>query len=223
MKITVHAGHNPDGMIACGAVGFLRESTCARQIVTHMMRYDLKDSQLVDVTVNNGTSQKDVLNRLKQKINAENPALSISVHLNAASSASAAGVEAYYYSTNERMHNLCDLICKDLARLGYKNRGSKIGDGLAIINGVKPDSILIECGFVSNEDDCQRFDAAKIAQSILYSLAVHTGSIASTEINTDEKNLYRVQVGAYTSLDNARHMQKLLKEAMNMESIVVRG
>ena len=32
MKINVHAGHNPDGKIACGAVGLIRESTEARKV-----------------------------------------------------------------------------------------------------------------------------------------------------------------------------------------------
>ena len=27
MKFTVHAGHNPDGKKACGAVGLIKEST----------------------------------------------------------------------------------------------------------------------------------------------------------------------------------------------------
>ena len=32
MKINVHAGHNPDGKIACGAVGLIKESTEARKV-----------------------------------------------------------------------------------------------------------------------------------------------------------------------------------------------
>ena len=32
LKINIHAGHNPDGKIACGAVGFIKESTEARNI-----------------------------------------------------------------------------------------------------------------------------------------------------------------------------------------------
>ena len=32
MRINVHAGHNPDGKVACGAVGFIRESTEARLV-----------------------------------------------------------------------------------------------------------------------------------------------------------------------------------------------
>lgn len=27
MKVNIHAGHNPDGKIACGACGILKEST----------------------------------------------------------------------------------------------------------------------------------------------------------------------------------------------------
>ena len=32
MRINIHAGHNPDGMTACGAVGLIRESTEARAV-----------------------------------------------------------------------------------------------------------------------------------------------------------------------------------------------
>lgn len=32
MIINVHAGHNPDGKVACGAIGIIRESTEARNV-----------------------------------------------------------------------------------------------------------------------------------------------------------------------------------------------
>ena len=32
MKINVHAGHNPDGKVACGAVGLIKESTEVRAV-----------------------------------------------------------------------------------------------------------------------------------------------------------------------------------------------
>ena len=43
MVINVHAGHNPDGKIACGAVGLVKESTEARKIKDEVIRF-LKDS-----------------------------------------------------------------------------------------------------------------------------------------------------------------------------------
>ena len=33
MRINVHAGHNPDGKIACGSIGIIKESTEARKVV----------------------------------------------------------------------------------------------------------------------------------------------------------------------------------------------
>lgn len=32
MKINIHAGHNEDGKIACGAIGIIKESTEARRV-----------------------------------------------------------------------------------------------------------------------------------------------------------------------------------------------
>ena len=32
MKINIHAGHNPDGKIACGAVELIKESTEERTV-----------------------------------------------------------------------------------------------------------------------------------------------------------------------------------------------
>lgn len=38
MKFTIHAGHNPDGKKACGAVGLIKESTENRKVKDEVMR-----------------------------------------------------------------------------------------------------------------------------------------------------------------------------------------
>lgn len=38
MKFNVHAGHNPDGKIACGACGLIKESTEARKVKNEVIR-----------------------------------------------------------------------------------------------------------------------------------------------------------------------------------------
>ena len=71
MKINVHAGHNPDGKIACGAVGLIKESTQARKVKGYVIKYLKAAGHTVyDCTCNNGTSQSDVLNRIGTKCNA---------------------------------------------------------------------------------------------------------------------------------------------------------
>ena len=38
MKFNVHAGHNPDGKIACGACGLIKESTEARKVKKEVVK-----------------------------------------------------------------------------------------------------------------------------------------------------------------------------------------
>ena len=70
MKINVHAGHNPDGKIACGAVGLIKESTEARKVKKKVIKLLRKKGHTVyDCTCQNGKSQTDVLKRIVAKCN----------------------------------------------------------------------------------------------------------------------------------------------------------
>ena len=61
MKINVHAGHNPDGKIACGAVGLIKESTQSRKVKGYVIKYLKAAGHTVyDCTCNNGTSQSEI-------------------------------------------------------------------------------------------------------------------------------------------------------------------
>ena len=62
--ITLHAGHNPKGKIACGASDYLDESTEARFITKKVAAILRKRKMKVyDCTVNNGLNQKDILRK----------------------------------------------------------------------------------------------------------------------------------------------------------------
>lgn len=83
MKINVHAGHNPDGKIACGAVGLIKESTEARKVKKEVIKLLRKKGHTVyDCTCQNGKSQTDVLKRIVTKCNQHKVDLDISIHFN---------------------------------------------------------------------------------------------------------------------------------------------
>lgn len=69
MVINVHAGHNPDGKVACGAIGIIRESTEARNVKNEVIR-QLKalGHTVYDCTVENGTSASNVLCNIVKKM-----------------------------------------------------------------------------------------------------------------------------------------------------------
>ena len=84
MIINVHAGHNPAGKIACGAIGLLDESAEARKIKDVVVKFLTEQGHTVyDCTCNNGTSVSDVLNKIVSKCNSHDVDLDVSIHLNA--------------------------------------------------------------------------------------------------------------------------------------------
>ena len=83
-KNNVHAGQNPDGKVACGAIGLIKESTEARKVKDLVIKYLKAQGHTVyDCTVNNGTSASNVLSKIVSKCNAHDVALDVSIHFNA--------------------------------------------------------------------------------------------------------------------------------------------
>lgn len=211
MKIAVHAGHNPDGKIACGAVGYLRESTCARKVANELC--DLLLGAGVDchnVTVDDGKNQKDILNRLNAAVKSFTPELSISIHLNAYTMESANGCEIY--TKDESLIALGESIMDEVqASTGIKKRRVITTSNLSVImpKNVGCPALLVECCFVTNPDDAYKFDAAKIAAAIFKALRTKYGLAKPAE---DTGGMIYVQVGAFKKMENAKALVDALKK-----------
>lgn len=108
------------------------------------------------------------------------------------------------------------------AATGYYNRGVKEAD-YHVLRETKCSAILIECGFISNMKDNNTFDAKfnEISEAIVNGLCKTVGCnhtpvehnptvpVAKYRVKVNE-----VQVGAYSSFDNAK------READNRKGIV---
>ena len=178
MRINIHAGHNPDGMTACGAEGLIKESTEARKVKGKLIEI-LKSAghTVYDCTCNNGTSQNDVLKKIIAKCNEHDVDLDISIHFNAGAgdekgNGKTTGVEAYVYDKKTAAYGYADKICKAISAMGYKNRGVKINQSLYVLNSTKAPALLIECCFVDDKDDISLYGAEKIAEAIAEGLGV---------------------------------------------------
>ena len=232
MIINVHAGHNPDGKVACGAIGIIRESTEARNVKNEVIR-QLKGlgHTVYDCTVENGTSANNVLCNIVGKCNAHAADLDVSIHFNAGAkdmsgNGRTTGVEAYIYSDNSKAKPFAEKIVKAIAALGFKNRGVKINKKLYVLNHTKAPAMLIECCFVDDKDDVALYDFKIMASAIVYGItgqqyiepsnntsdddAATSGSETSVG---DKDSIYRVQVGAYRNKANAIALQEKLKSA----------
>ena len=172
-KYNVHAGHNPDGKKACGAVGLIKESTEARKVKNLVIKYLKAQGHTVyDCTVNDGTSASNVLTKIVSKCNAHKVDLDVSIHFNSGASDKkgndkTTGTEVLIYSQTSKAKDEATRICKEIAKLGFKNRGVKIRDELFVLRKTNSPALLIECCFVDDKDDVELYNADKMAKAIV--------------------------------------------------------
>lgn len=204
--IVVHAGHNPDGKVACGAVGYIKESTAAREIIEELK---ILCPEIYIFSIEDGISQKDVLHKIVDKI-PSTADISISVHLNSSTSTSASGVEAYVYNPDidSVSTRFARAWCEECEDIGYRSRGVKDGRNLYVIKHVLPPAVLLECGFVSNQTECNRFEPKMFACTILNALR-RTGILGRI---TDGEERYTVIAGSFTNKENAEKRLKIVQD-----------
>lgn len=185
MRINVHAGHNPDGKTACGAVGLIRESTEARKVkdkVIEMLR--AQGHTVYDCTVDNGTSQNDVLKKIVAKCNAHTVDLDISIHFNSGGiltrDGKTTGTEVFVYNSNSKAKATAQNIVNSIASLGYKNRGVKYSTSLYFLKHTKNPALLIECCFVTDPEDVDLYNVDTMAQAIVKGITGIKPSILSS-------------------------------------------
>ena len=239
MRINIHAGHNADGRTACGAIGFIRESTEARRVkdaAIGMLRQ--LGHTVYDCTVDDAAGVSDNLRQIVAKCNAHDVDLDVSIHFNSgakdvAGNGKTTGTEAYVYNAASKAEGYAERVCVAIAGLGFKSRGVKYSTGLYVLRNTKSPAMLVECCFVDDKDDVQLYDCQAMAEAIVYGItgqritadedpdANQEAAASGEETPTgDAKRLYRVQVGAYSVKGNADAALAKLKAA-GFDAIIV--
>ena len=158
MRIVVNAGHTKMGK-GIGAYKHLNESREVRRIAYHLL-YLLSGTNhevipaIYDVSSNN----------LKEAVTLSNNKradLFVSIHLNAGGGE---GVECYTWKGEKT--KVATNICKNIAALGYRNRGIKDGSSLYVVKNTKAPAVLVECCFVDSKKDASKYNAYKMAEAI---------------------------------------------------------
>lgn len=133
----------------------------------------------------------------------------ISFHRNATGTPQqSTGIETLVYNDSGRKAEMARNINRELANLGFVNRGVMERPNLVVLKRTKMPALLIETGFIDNEEDNAKFDAefneiaAAIAEGILETLDMGT---------LTERPLYKVQVGAYEDKDDADRLVSSLQ------------
>ena len=203
MVFNIHAGHNPDGKIACGAVGLVKESTEARKIADYVI-VGLRGMNFTayDCTVNDGENQNDVLKKIVDKCNSRIADLNVSIHLNSgrndySGDGSIGGVESFCYDLDSPSVPYGREIAKSISSLGFRLRsntsGVKISKSLYVLKNTKAPTVLIECFFVDDKDDVALYEKVGpkgIANAIIFGLTgvdLNKQNAFDMDVNKDGK------------------------------------
>lgn len=173
-KVNIHAGHGLDGKVGCGAVGLIKESTEARYLVEKIVE-QLRGQGITtyDCTVNNGTGQRDILEKIVRKCNAHDVDLDVSIHFNSGRNdrkgdGKIGGVEVWMRTEEGIKKTIGRKICNKLEGIGFTNRGIKTTKSWYFLNHTKAPAILVEVCFVDDKDDVKLYKQTKdkIAEKI---------------------------------------------------------
>jgi N-acetylmuramoyl-L-alanine amidase len=96
---------------------------------------------------------------MKAKLgNASDADYFISIHRNASTSVTASGVETLICNSGHNKYEIAKAINTNLHDLGFVNRGVKMRNNLAVLNGTKMPALLVEVGFISSKADNEILD-----------------------------------------------------------------
>lgn len=207
MRIGVHAGHNPDGKVSCGAIGLIKESTEARKVKDEVIRLlKLAGHTVFDFTVNDGISTSDIVNKQVRQSNAQQLDLTVAIHFNSGAkdvkgNGRTTGVEVLMTSIDGIKKTTGERICSNVAKLGYRNRGNKKRTDLGFLNKTVAKAILVECCFVDDYDDIKLYNYKTMAKAIAE--GIH-GSVINEPTQNTSSQLFAVCVGAYSRVNADR-------------------
>lgn len=107
----------------------------------------------------NYSKQDDMYLRVK-KIDSFQGHYLISIHQNAAGNSRAWGSQVFYYYNSEKGKKLADMVDKELKTV-TNSRKPISGCGFRVLRATKTVGILIECGFMSNYNECGQLRSQK--------------------------------------------------------------
>ena len=113
----------------------------------------------------------DLKNRCKISFEYENP-IFISVHMNSYGSSKYSGLQVYYTDGNDESKSLANKIQNSVkTSLQTENtRQIKNGKNLYLLENCNGTAVLVECGFLSNTDECKKLSEKEYQKQLSFAI-----------------------------------------------------
>ena len=110
-------------------------------------------------------------------------AVFVSIHMNSFGDSRYSGLQVYYSENNEGSERLASSVQAKVCELVQKEnkRNVKAGSGLYLLENISGEAILVECGFLTNEEECKKLSEKEYQNAL--SFAIVCGIIEYVENN----------------------------------------
>jgi N-acetylmuramoyl-L-alanine amidase len=113
----------------------------------------------------------DLKNRCKAA-NKYSDSIFVSIHMNSFGDGRYSGLQVYYSPDDEDSINLANKIQLTVKERLQKenNRVTKNGEGIYLLENTEPTSVLIECGFLTNKEECEKLSEKEYQKELSFSI-----------------------------------------------------
>ena len=164
MIIGLDMGHTLQGA-DYGAVGYLKESECTREIGNEFKKKaEALGHKVIVCSIDGGAKDlNDSLSKRVANANRQYLDLFLSIHLN---SGGGTGVETYCVAKGGKAEQCANKVQNAMVKSGYKDRGAKTAN-FYVLRKTNAPAVLVECGFVDSKEDCNLYNPDKIAGALV--------------------------------------------------------
>ena len=194
MKVLIDAGHGGDDPGKVSSDGTKEKDlnlAIATKLGTYLKKQGLEvyyTRQKDDGLYSPGASNKKVQDMQNRCAVVENvdPNFMISIHQNSFSDGQVHGAQVFYYATSEESKLLGESLQQSLvSHVDPKNhRQAKANESYYILKKTKCPSVIVECGFLSNAEECKKLktDAyqRKIVEAIYQGILIYLQEKSAT-------------------------------------------
>lgn len=184
MTIVIDAGHGGED---CGAIGVsgIYEKDINLAVAYELGRilsdngfavvYTRTEDKLLykdDENIKGLRKISDLKNRCK--IVADYPnALFVSIHMNSYADSKYSGLQVYYSGNNEQSYALAASIQSTVreALQASNNRKVKLGKNIYVLENTYNPSVLVECGFLTNREECEKLSQKEYQNALCLAIA----------------------------------------------------
>lgn len=192
--IVIDAGHGGEDGGAVSESGVLEKDINLSiandtSALFYLLGFDVKQTRKTDIALDNGedTIRKRKVSDMKKRLeifNSSKENTIISIHQNKFSESKYHGTQIFYSPNNPKSKQLADSIkysVKGLLQPDNERECKKADSGIYLLKNTNNPAVIVECGFISNEEECKNLLDSQYQKQMAFSITAGFLSYYNTD------------------------------------------